>query len=484
MVALSRTVAHSSGPPLPPRANRIVNNLPLELTEVVVGSLLAAIGLAALLVGASARPRRHAAALWFGVFALLYGVRLGAKSDLVHAALAWPTAIFGYVDALITYAILVPAGLFIESLVGPGWHGLIRRTWQVTCVYAAAATINDLVQRPYASMWVNPLVVLPTVLLLVPHVVARARTARWTVEGWAVVVTGALFAGVAILETVRARGLFGQGFDGEPVAMLAVAAALGWFVLARAREQADGFAALSRELQLARTIQQSLLPTQLPIVAGLRVHGTYLPMSAVAGDFYDVVALPGGRLMVIVADVSGHGVPAALVASMVKVAFAAELERSERPGELLGGINRTLAGKFEHAYVTACCALLDPAHRRLEYAAAGHPPALLRRLDGGVERLEEGGIVLTLLPVATYTTAGLPFDVGDCLLLFTDGLLEAARPEDADAFFGDTELTRVVAALPPASDVSQSVLRAHRAWIGDQTPLSDDVTLVIVEAII
>ena len=124
-----------------------------------------------------------------------------------------------------------------------------------------------------------------------------------------------------------------------------------------------------------------------------------------------------------------------------------------------------------------------PPRQRLEYAAAGHPPALLRRQDGRIERLDEGGIVLTFLPVATYTTVGMAFEVGDCLLLFTDGLLEAARPEDADAFFGDLELTRVVAALSPTSDVSQSVLRAHRAWIGERTPLSDDVTLVVVEGV-
>jgi serine phosphatase RsbU (regulator of sigma subunit) len=287
---------------------------------------------------------------------------------------------------------------------------------------------------------------------------------------------------VAIYGTVSERGLFGTEFDIEPLAMLLFTAALGWFVLTRAREQAYTLVALSRELQVARDIQQSLLPRQMPAASGLRIRGSFLPMSAVAGDFYDVTMQDDGGVVVIVADVSGHGVPAALVASMVKVAFAAEVERYDRPGDILAGINRALTGKFERAYVTACCVAIDESRHTIAYAAAGHPPPLLRRHDGRIERLEEGGIALALLPVAGYTTAEVPFRAGDRLLLFTDGLLEATRGDDGD-FFGDAELARVVSGMPPSADLSERVLDAHRAWIGNGASLSDDVTLVVVERV-
>jgi sigma-B regulation protein RsbU (phosphoserine phosphatase) len=166
---------------------------------------------------------------------------------------------------------------------------------------------------------------------------------------------------------------------------------------------------------------------------------------------------------------------------MVKVAFAAESERYDQPGDILSGINRALTGKFERAYVTACCVVVDRPRKTLAYAAAGHPPALLRRSGGAIERIHHGGIVLTMLPDTAYTTIDQPFMPGDCLLLFTDGLLEAARGEDE--FFGDTELEHVVAGLGSAADVTRVVLDAHRRWIGPVAALTDDVTLVVVDCV-
>ena len=460
-----------------------MSTAPTELAEAIVGSLFVAIGLVSGVAGLSARPRRQLPAVWFAVFCLLYGVRLGVNSDLIQALTPWPQPAFDYADAFVTYALLIPGGLFIETLIGPGWHQLIRRTWQLACLCAVVAIVNDVAQaRPGASGRLYAAVVILTLLVPAPHVLWRARRGRWPIEIRAVAAAGAVFALVAIYETLTGRGIFGPAFEAEPFAMLLFSGALGWFVLGRAREQAYGFVALSRELEVARDIQQSLLPRHMPDVPGLRILGTYLPMSAVAGDFYDVATRSDGRVVVIVADVSGHGVPAALVASMVKVAFATESERYDRPGDILGGINRALTGKFDRAYITACCVSIDRARETMLYAAAGHPPALLQRSDGRIERLDEGGIVLTLFPAATYADVEVPFHAGDRLLLFTDGLLEAARG-DSDAFFGDSELARVVAEVPQSDDVSRAVLRAHREWIGQDTPLSDDVTLVVVECV-
>lgn len=220
----------------------------------------------------------------------------------------------------------------------------------------------------------------------------------------------------------------------------------------------------------------------MPEVPGLLIAGAYLPMSAVAGDLYEILPLSGGRIVVVVADVSGHGVPAALIASMLKVAVAAETDRYDRPGDILTGINRTLIGKFERAYVTACCVVVDPPGQSLAYATAGHPPPLLRRANGRIERLDGGGIMLTLVPDVVYATTDVAFALGDRLLLYTDGLTEATRV-NGDEFFGDTELSRVVMSTAPSDDLMRAVLQAHRHWIGDGASISDDISVVAIERI-
>jgi sigma-B regulation protein RsbU (phosphoserine phosphatase) len=279
----------------------------VDLAALVIGSLFAAIGTAAAPVALSARPRANRSALWFAVFCVLYGLRLLASSELVQVATQWPETFFRYVDAFVTYTILIPATLFVESLVGKGRHALLRRTWQMLAICAAGAILVDLIaRRPHAAIRLNAPLVVITIAVWFAHFAARAKQDRWSVEVRWVAAAGSIFALTALYETISDRSLLGP-VDAEPFAMLVFAAALGWFVLTRAREQEFSYVALSRELELARSIQQSLLPQRVPDVPGLRIQGAYLPMSAVAGDFYEILPLSGGRILVVVADVSGHG---------------------------------------------------------------------------------------------------------------------------------------------------------------------------------
>ena len=462
----------------------MIPNLPGELAEAIIGALFVAIGLASLAAGLAAQPRRAPIAVWFGAFTILYGVRLAMRSSLIFMAVAGGDASFAYTEAFITYVMPVPSGLFSETLADGRRQQIVRRTWQIACVYVVGAIVNDIARgRAGASMWLNAPVILTTIPIYISQIVLSARgRGRWSGDVRVVAAAGAVFTAAAFYETVFLRAPFGIPFNLEPIAMLLLTLSLGWFVLLRVGRQASEYAALSRELRLAREIQESLLPRQMPAVPGLRLTGAYLPMSAVAGDFYDVALRSDGRVVIIVADVSGHGVPAALVASMVKVAFSGEVERELAPGAILEGVNRALSGKFERAFVTACCVALGPTDESLAYAAAGHPPGILRRGDGSIERLGAGGIALTLMPLAAYATTEVPFRPGDRLLLYTDGLLEAARP-GTDDFFGDAELDLVVMRLDGSASFTESVLAAHREWIGAGTPLSDDVTLVAVERV-
>lgn len=444
------------------------------LPEAIVATLIIAIGLFAIGLAALRSASGDRASLWFGLFGCLYGVRLAADSELLQPLL--PEVLWRYLTAFITYAIIVPAGLFVESLIGPGWQSALRRTWQVVGIYAVVAMLNDLVRgQPGATLWLNPPVVLAAGSVAIAHLLVYRRWGSWPRELRIALLSGLIFLGVAAFQTVR------EGVHVEHFAMLIFMTAVGYAVTQRMLTTERRFIAVSRELEIAREIQRSILPGALPGTDGLCVAARYLPMNEVGGDFYDFDTQQPNRLGLIVADVSGHGVPAALVASMVKMGFAAEAERLGDPGLVLKNINRMLCGKFAGAYVTACCGFIDEVERRLWYASAGHPAPLLRRRDGRVERLDEHGLLLAFSADADYTTAEVPLSDGDRLVFFTDGLVEARNA--SDEFFDNARLEQRLAtgsALTPTQLIDQIVVDLQR-WIDSEAEFQDDVTVVVID---
>src|SRR5450631_3262105 len=151
-------------------------------------------------------------------------------------------------------------------------------------------------------------------------------------------------------------------------------------VLREAREQlARQLLYLNSELEMAREIQLSILPHETPQLKGLEITARYMPMSSVAGDFYDFIIVNEKQLGILVADVSGHGLSAALIASMLQVALAGQFAHASDPALVLAGLNQALRGKFQHHFVTAVYVFVDIEKESMSYAGAGHPPLLLWR---------------------------------------------------------------------------------------------------------
>ena len=149
-------------------------------------------------------------------------------------------------------------------------------------------------------------------------------------------------------------------------------------VLRGIREQlAQQLLTIQKELETARQIQLSILPSEIPKIEGLDIAARYVPMTSVAGDFYDFIVVDEKHIGILVADVSGHGMPAALIASMLKIALSAQAAHAADPAQVLLGLNQALCGKFQHHFVTAAYLFVDMQKRTLTYAGAGHPPLLL-----------------------------------------------------------------------------------------------------------
>src|SRR5262249_45365600 len=156
-----------------------------------------------------------------------------------------------------------------------------------------------------------------------------------------------------IINNVRGLRHFGGSADYEYVGFAIFLCSLGYLVARRSLRNEQALLAIRNELEIARRIQNSILPEQMPRVIGLQVAAQYLPMSEVAGDFYDFLVVDDHRVGLLIADVSGHGVPAALVASMVKVAIAAQAEHASDPAKVMAGLNSVLSGKLQGQFVTA-----------------------------------------------------------------------------------------------------------------------------------
>ncbi len=239
---------------------------------------------------------------------------------------------------------------------------------------------------------------------------------------------------------------------------------------------------IENELELARKLQFSILPTALPVIRNVRIAAAYRPMTAVAGDFYEFIPADPKRVGFLVADVTGHGVPAALIASMIKVAMQTLVPCAHDPREVLRGLNRILFEQLHDQFVSAAYLWLDAENRKVLYSAAGHPP-LLRWREGKLERIESNGLLFGIIPDPDYPVCDLPIHSGDRFLLYTDGLIE---PENARGdFFGDRKLEEVVRnnqARSP-SELSDQLLSAIRLWQPASLPQQDDITLVVIDVV-
>ena len=247
-----------------------------------------------------------------------------------------------------------------------------------------------------------------------------------------------------------------------------------------AKSQSD-LAALHGELQVAWKIQQSLLPRVVPLVPGLRVAARYRAMAGVGGDFYTFSASPN-HLGVLVTDVSGHGVPAALIVSMVHLAFSFQEEHFPLPDALLASMNRILYNNVGNEFITACYAYIDRAAGTLVTGNAGHPPILLwKKRTRTMVPLRPRGRVLALMPDPTFETTQTTIESGDRVLLYTDGALEAHR--SAGEFFGEEGLHRALAENDhlQAEEFAEYLIEVLLEWSGGPDKIADDIAFVIVE---
>ena len=238
---------------------------------------------------------------------------------------------------------------------------------------------------------------------------------------------------------------------------------------ARERERLD------QELQIAQLIQQQFLPSELPELGGWHIAAYYKPARAVGGDFYDVIPLEDGRVMVVTGDVTDKGIPAALVMASTTALLRSTAETSSSPGEVLRRVNELLIPQIPaNMFVTCLVLVIDLATGRTAFANAGHNLPYVRR-DGRVEPLDARGMPLGLLPGSRYDELETVLEPDDVVLLYSDGITEQHDPEGE--MFGFERTAGLVAASESGEDLVHRCVAALAAFAAG-VEQEDDVTLV------
>lgn len=236
---------------------------------------------------------------------------------------------------------------------------------------------------------------------------------------------------------------------------------------------------IQQELRVARLIQQTLLPQELPQVAGWQVDAYYQPARAVGGDFYDFIYFADGRIAFIVADVTDKGVPAALVMATTRSILRAAAERLESPGAVLERTNNVLVQEIPpKMFVTCFVALLNPQTGHLRYANAGHDVPYHYTKDG-LQELRATGMPLGLMPGMNYEEKETTLAPDDYFLLYSDGLVEAHAPDRE--MFGFPRLQALMAGHGNGRSLNQFLLDELAAFTGAGWEQEDDVTLVTIQ---
>jgi sigma-B regulation protein RsbU (phosphoserine phosphatase) len=414
------------------------------------------------------RRRFDALLFWLALFAILYGNRMWMQSELMGLMIP-PSVFFDRLKAMTDFLMPIPALFFFEAtgFLGKSGRFVAYAGGGILFCLLMAAALGGPLDILYK---VNNGIVICALLALV--VLSFRQPVR---DRDFIIMRNGLLVFVAFALWRNVGGLFGATTESYGFGIFL--ACLGYVATRRAVERDQQFTAIQKELEIAKRIQLSILPPAFPASDHFRVAARYVPMTSVAGDFYDFLVAQGGKAGLLIADVSGHGVPAALIASMVKLAANSQGEDTAHPEKLLAGMNSTLCGNTQSQFVTAAYAHLDAHTGELRYAAAAHLPMLLLR-DGKVASIEENGLMLALFSSATYTSTTQQLKAGDRLLLYTDGIAEAANASEEQ--FGQERLCGLLqesAKLTP-DETADLILARINEWSASQ---DDDRTVLVCD---
>jgi sigma-B regulation protein RsbU (phosphoserine phosphatase) len=458
-----------------------------DVINIVLGTVFLSVGATACAIAAIRGRRGVRILVWWGIFSGMYGLQtLGQASTILTVLPHSFVAVAPYVITTVRHLLLVSA-LFAWRELTLGKLRLLIELEILVGLAIALVGIGTFVLGGPADKWMfyNNLLAVVVMLVLLAVVLVPKFSRFLVILNHRVLTAGTLVYALEVLYTNLGTVLHYPVLPlVDSLGFAVFLFSLGYVALEIVFTNERRLLSIETELETARQIQFSILPASVPEVENLRIAASYQPMTAVAGDFYQFVRSDDHRLGIVVADVSGHGVPAALISSMIKVAIQSVAVHADDPAQVLGGLNRTLWSEAHGHLVSAAYVWIDTENRKALYSAAGHPPLLCwRNTRGEMQRIESNGLLFGVQPDSAYPVCSVALERSDRFLLYTDGVTETENA--AAEAFGDHQLERVVRAnrLQPASELSREVLSELQKWRPTAVNQQDDITLIVVDVL-
>lgn len=274
-----------------------------------------------------------------------------------------------------------------------------------------------------------------------------------------------------------------EGFTAEDQRMLSIIATQSAQVVENARlyDEEQALKQIEEELKFATDIQLNLLPKSNPRIEGYDIAGKSMPAKEVGGDYYDFITIDENKLVICVGDVSGKGMPAAMLMSNLQATLRGQALFTTSAGECMARANKLIyRSTDEQKFATLFYGIMDARSDSFHFSNAGHDPPFLMRKDKQLMRLSKGGTVLGFLDDYTFEEDSVSLERGDAIIIYSDGITEALNEKDEE--FGEERLLSVVRTglNGSASEIIDNVFEAVKSFVNDM-PQSDDITIVVIK---
>ena len=451
-----------------------------DIYEIIFGTLISLVGFILIAIALWRWQSNDLSLISFGILCFLYGARTRAFQFLFDI----PPLLWSYTHWFITYLVPIAGWVFAEQFLGKGWKSSIRRLLQVQIVFSIIAISVGIYLRDPAAVWMaNSIMAIIGFLVVMANLFQPSLAQNRELK----VLRGGclIFVILGVIENISPLLTQSHEFPIlEDLGFIIFICCLIYAVAHRFFRNEKDLITISHELETARQIQSFILPGETVNIKGLKLAARYVPVASVAGDFYDFAKVDEKQIGILVADVSGHGVPASLISSMVKIAFASNTSHAANPADVLGGINQVLYGKLENDFVTAGYLFLDMEEKNMIYAGAGHMPLLLwRAAEQKIYEFREKGTVLGQFEDIQFKNIRFTLQPDDRIILYTDGIVETSNL--THTLFGFERLKEFIRSHSqlPAGQFADALIRQLINWSGrpSEEALDDDLTLIVAD---